>query len=551
MSRKRHKPGPLPVDSEATAHEPFVLRHAAWLAVPFLALAAVFLCRDYGMAWDDAQHAIYGSYVLDYFLSGFKDMRWKTDIGGLYNYGTLFDLPSAVLHRWLGKDLFAYRNLLMALCGVLAVPAVAALGRRLGGQRAALFSVLALVLMPQFVGQSFMNCKDIPLATAMAWSLVALFALIDRPTLRAFLLFGAALGLTLSVRVGGGIMTGLFAAATVGWLFLRELLQGKQAQAVRTALTNRWPLHALLAGLLAWLIMVAFWPFAHANPVLNPWEAFAQSTAFPISYPVLYLGQTWESAKLPWHYLPFMVALTMPVPILLLALGGMALAGAALLRSWKNHAGTFWFVLLFAVLFPPAYVILRNPNIYDGIRHFLFLLPPLAVLAGTAAATLAGTLQRRLGPTGATITVAGFMLVALPALIATHPYQYVFYNILAGDKETLHERFETDYWLTSYKEAAGIIQAEQARAGRPLLVGVGANGLSIPCFTHFLDPKGGTQIGLFLGSSGQAAFPDKLDYTVCVPRYGMWRNFPEAPVFREIRRDGILVCVIRRNPQAP
>ena len=71
-----------------------------------LALAACFVFKNFGMAWDDAQHAVYGSYVLDYFLSGFRDMRWQTDIGGLYYYGTIFDMPSAALHRWFGVDLF-------------------------------------------------------------------------------------------------------------------------------------------------------------------------------------------------------------------------------------------------------------------------------------------------------------------------------------------------------------------------------------------------------------------------------------------------------------
>jgi len=32
----------------------------------------------------------------------------------------------------------------------------------------AALSIAALVMMPQFVGQSFINCKDIPLATAFA-----------------------------------------------------------------------------------------------------------------------------------------------------------------------------------------------------------------------------------------------------------------------------------------------------------------------------------------------------------------------------------------------
>jgi len=37
---------------------------------------------------------------------------------------------------------------------------------------------------------------------------------------------------------------------------------------------------------------------------------------------------------------------------------------------------------------------------------------------------------------------------------------------------------------------------------------------------------------------------------VAIPRYGMWQNFLEAPLEAEIRRNGILMCTIRKNPAA-
>ena len=47
-------------------------------------------------------------------------------------------------------------------------------------------------------------------------------------------------------------------------------------------------------------------------------------------------------------------------------------------------------------------------------------------------------------------------LLLLPGLIADwqlHPYQYTYYNSLVGGTGRAAASFETDYWLTCYKDA--------------------------------------------------------------------------------------------------
>ncbi|MFZ4681501.1 MAG: ArnT family glycosyltransferase [Terrimicrobiaceae bacterium] len=474
-------------------------------------------------------------------------MRWRTDIGGLYFYGTIFDLPSAIIHRVAGKDLFSWRPFLMALSGILAIPAVAKIGRRLGGNPVAAFSVASLLLMPQFFGHAFINCKDIPLATAIAWSVVGILRLTANPSLGNFALCGLLFGLTLSVRIGG-IMVFIFFGATLAALGLRSLLRESLFSDLEGLLRPRILVGALLVGLIAWGLLVSLWPYAHQNPLVNPIEAFRQSTGFPTAYPVLYAGEVYESTNLPWHYLPWMLMLTMPVPILMLALTGMFLTAVLLFVRWKTPGSEVFFLLLFWLGFPLAYVVLRHPNIYDGIRHFLFLLPAIALMSGLAAARIASVINGRLAHAG-TLSMILLLASGLPSLALWHPYQYAYYNSLAGTRATLHERYETDYWATSYREAALILHDRQTPGAPPPTVLVGANALSIPCFSYYADK--GTRIGIFLGLSGDDPFPADLDYTVAIPRYGMWKNFPDAPLETEIRRNGVLMCTIRRKPEQP
>lgn len=522
-------------------------RHWEWLVAGALVPVAWLLHTSYGMAWDDAQHAAYGGLVLDYFMSGCTDMRWRDEMGMLKFYGTLFDLPSAVLHRALGVDLIRFRPFVMALSGILAVPAVAGIGRIVGGERCAAFSVAALLMMPQFVGQSFINCKDIPLATAFAWSCLLALRLSRTITWQIILGAGCAVGAALSIRLNGGMLALAFIVAVFGFGVVQRRPWRMPWQAVGGQLQR--PAAAIGAvAAVALGFLAAVWPYAHRHPVRSLVEAFRVADAFPESYAVLFAGQELDSAQLPWHYLPAMLVLTAPLTIVVPFLAGVGVAGTALVRHWRRIAARPLFLLLLWVAFPIAYVIIRRPNIYDGVRHFLFVLPAAAVLAAMGLERVVAVASRSSRQLGFAL-VAAWAAATAPLLMIWHPYQYVFHNVLAGDRPTLHERFETDYWMTSYREAAKQINAVQKQSDHPLSLVIGANQYSAICFAYFANPRMKMKYGI--GRFQEPTLPDGIDFFVTIPRYGMWRNFPDAPIAREIRRCGVLMCTIKEGNAAP
>jgi hypothetical protein len=110
--------------------------------------------------------------------------------------------------------------------------------------------------------------------------------------------------------------------------------------------------------------------------------------------------------------------------------------------------------ILIAIVFPVAYTIATRPVDYDGVRHFLFVIPLLSVVCALTLVKLIQWVRSRavtallLGLTLASMALTVFDLVRL------HPYQYVYFNrLLAGGVRSAAERFETDYWGSSYKEA--------------------------------------------------------------------------------------------------
>ena len=73
-----------------------------------------------------------------------------------------------------------------------------------------------------------------------------------------------------------------------------------------------------------------------------------------------------------------------------MTLVGVVLAGVALVRPSPYRVGAWG--LLAAALFPVAYVIAMQSTLYDGVRHLLFIVPPIAALAARG-----GVLRSRRG----------------------------------------------------------------------------------------------------------------------------------------------------------
>ena len=129
----------------------------------------------------------------------------------------------------------------------------------------------------------------------------------------------------------------------------------------------------------AWAIMVLPWPWAHEAPLMHPIEAMRVAASFTSSYTVLFEGAGLSSDALPRRYLVQFLLITTPPAVLLLALLGVV-SGFQRWRSKPLASYPFALTLLWFLVPIGVFTILR-PNVYDGIRHFLFVLPPICCVA--------------------------------------------------------------------------------------------------------------------------------------------------------------------------
>lgn len=523
-----------PLDGESTAAS---ILSRAWLPVLFGAwLAAVLLTwQDYGASWDEGVQAVYGDLVSDYFESGGENRQFEK-LQNLRYYGGSFELLCSLLTRDRPELRYEIRHLVTALTGLLTLFAVFWFGRLLGGGRVALFACVALFMLPRFYGHTFINSKDIPFACFFAWSMVLMTRLFlpGGRSLGIALLTGAFIGLTLSIRVGGMLLFALFAALLVHHLLTRR--QGSQRRV-------GW-LPLLLVPVLAWILMVLFWPYAHDNVLLNPLRAFREAAKFAFAYPILFEGRVVMSDELPGRYLSQFLLLTTPLATLTLAAVGLLFTGLELLRGPRRPTAIARSSLLLWFLFPLVYAVIKRPNIYDGLRHFLFILPALTLLCGVGADRLLGLLRST--PARWLAGALALILLLLPArdLWTLHPYQMTWFNRLAGGMEKASLEYETDYWCTSYKEAMEWVNRRAEESGENgVRVLVAANRESAHCAGHFKSKAIRMQFGINLSSRG--GLPEGVRYFVSTTRQGYHLNYPDAGIVHSVGRDGAIFAVVK------
>jgi hypothetical protein len=372
-------------------------------------------------------------------------------------YGGGFDMIAALLHKVIPLELFETRRLVGAIVGVVGLAVTWRLGRRLGGPVAGLAALLLLALCPIFYGHMFMNPKDAPFAVAMVILMMGLVRLADeypQPAPRTILIVGIGAGLSIGSRILGGLAL-VYAIAGFMPLFVDEFNTQGPSEAIRRFVHV---LYVLLPGLvLGYLVMGLIWPWSIIE-FDNPFRAVTYfSHFFEKPWKEMFDGALVSVPDMPWSYLPTLFALQLPEVLLLLLAVGIAGTFALLPRGEvPARRKTILLMLTLAATLPIAIAIVKRPALYNGIRHFIFVIPPMTILGGIAFGWIMNWLgaKRRNWQPAALAVFAFGLLLSLGEMIRLHPYQYTHFNYIAGTVRGADTRFMLDYWGLAFKQAS-------------------------------------------------------------------------------------------------
>jgi hypothetical protein len=442
----------------------------AALLLPLMLWAA----PDYGVTWDELPRQAYGEKIWQFYRGQKGPDDFRPDPTGGHLYGGLFDVTAVGLQRLLPLDPYLVRHLLNAVTGWLGIVACGLLAARLGGPTAGLLALLLLAAAPRYWGDAMNNPKDLPFAAASTAALAVLAGIPARAPLltpgRAVAL-GLAIGLALAIRPGGLLLLA-YAAVVLAVQTLRARAWAPRQLATTAA-------GFLLAALIATTLPLPVWPWLQQHPYTGLFDALAGVSHFEWSGTMLFQGADVHARRLPWTYVPVWLLYTTP----LVLLAGLALALPLLVRRTPRRPAAWG--LLGAAAFPVAYVIARHSTLYDGIRHLLFILPPLAALAALGWTALLGARPAPLR--GAAALALGLGLLEPVAFsVRNHPHQIVYFNPLLGGPRAAAGRFELDYWGNCLFPAQQQIAALARQAGFPVTVSghrwrlMGANAGRLP-----------------------------------------------------------------------
>jgi len=502
-------------------------------------LLVVLTFADYGVTWDEDVHNWYGVFVLDYYLSLFTDQRalhWLN----LYNYGAAFDMLAAALNLYSPLGVYETRHLLNGLFGILGLIGCWKLGRVLGGPRAGLIALLFLLLTPNYYGQMFNNPKDVPFAVGGVWALhymVRVLPSLPRPPFRLLIKLGLAIGLALGVRVGG-----LLFLCYLGLLLsLSGLWQAAGARRLSVigavGWTSLWRV-LLPVTTVAFAVMLVFWPWAQQDPIANPLRALAFFSHESFPFNTLFDGRFVPAADLPWEYLPTYILLALPELVLVLLIAAAPLVIWALLKQdWHGRRAPVLgsFLIGFAIVFPVAYAVAIKAVLFDGMRHFIFVLPPIAVAAALVADRALAALWNMPYRQLVYATLGLYGMFHLGTMVMLHPDQYVYYNAFVGGVEGAQRKFKLDYWANSYAEAVRGLEAYlNAEYGadfeeREFTVAVCGPPISARYF--------------FPANFRLTHHPNKADFFIAFTQDNCDQSLPGKPVYR-VERMGALLSVV-------
>jgi glycosyltransferase involved in cell wall biosynthesis/tetratricopeptide (TPR) repeat protein len=417
-----------------------------------LVIAMPLMSFQYAITGDEHWHFDYGNSVYNYFFHG--DTSAQTATSGIQYYGGLFDFITAftynVFHIW---DHYTTMHFLNALVGAIGIIYAGKLAKLLGGWNAAILAVTLLVLSPSWFGHNFANPKDIPFSvgyTAGIYFILLFLQALPHPNAKHLFGLVCSIGWAMGVRIGGLLLI----AYLVLFIGIYALLTGQLKRSINLRLVRQ----VAIVAVSGYVIAVLFWPYAQLGVINKPFEALKVMSNFFVNIGLLYEGKKIMSNQVPWYYIPRYILYTAPIVVLV----GFALSFITIPAFFKNKKNILIFssLVLFSCVFPLAYAIYKKSSLYDGWRHFLFIYPPLVILASVGWMALVNARQKAIKYAAIAVIAIG-LVFPLRFAIANHPFESLYYNEIAGGLKNIYGKYETDYYMLGVKPATQWLLANE------------------------------------------------------------------------------------------
>lgn len=420
----------------------------------FFFVVSIAGLKDYGLSWDEKiQWKGNGEIAIAYMVNPGLNKEILLRSTEKYHgpaFEALLVVCEKILHLKDTRAVYLMRHVLTFLTFFAAVICFYFLCKRcLKNWKLALIGCIFLVLSPRIFADAFYNSKDLPFLSFFIFGMYCLLRFHEQPTYTNAIIYGVVSAFAIDIRIMGillPVISFFFFCTDVLYAFLyrkKERLYIKQFIAFNFFLV---------------LSIIAFWPVLWEGPIHHFSKAFAEMKQFPWTGVVLFDGNTIYATDLPSEYLPVWIAITTPIPYLLLFLVGIIFI---CYNAWKVPVNFIFYkkeqhLLLICSVLTLAVVIIFRSVVYDGWRHVFFIYPSVIIISLYGLIVLyKWTKKKKEWMLLGLSLVIGYNLVVM---IRLHPHEYVYFNIFAGNNmNEIKRNFELDYFGVSSKEALEFI----------------------------------------------------------------------------------------------
>lgn len=512
-----------------------------------LGIVTIFVqASNYGISADEPLQEAYGRTVMNWYLTLGRDtsfLSFSPD-SHMPEHGGIFDAAVSFIQRMFPpQDHWYVRRIVTALTGLTGLVAIALCAYQLGGPWAAFLAALALWFYPRYYGAIYNNPKDVPAVVTMTLTLWGALLLTrhweqGRRYLGYSVLVGFFIGLAASIRVTSVIWYAILMVIAVAWWLLRGRRIWREGR-VRSELIKQF-IAAIIIGLTSWLTMMALWPYVFLSPITNLLHSIKVLSQYPWDGLVVYDGLMINASKLPSTYTLKWLVIGSPLILILFMLVGLGLAYIISMSTRRIDARIAIVFLSFAI--PLGAIIVGHAVVYDSLRQFLFLVPPMILIAVYGFVQtwcyLLNHKQKvfKLGAVGlAVLTLASYGLVA-KEMIDLSPFEYTYFSPLVGGLPGAAAKFDTDYWGICTEQAVQWLNQNYQHY----------TSISAPTVNSFPFPLQ-MQTAPFLSPVFHLV-TGPADFYIITTRDNIDQGFSSYRIIHVVTAENVPLCVIKINP---
>jgi len=481
-----------------------------------LLLLIIATYRNYGVSWDETSYRNYGLYFIQTINNFFSpkiivDNSLRPSRLHLMGHGVVFTILECAAANFIGGCSFNNLHLVKASLQIITFIFVYLFSAKFIFKKKpwlALSSFLLLLIFPRYFGEIFDNMQD-TLAVLLTTVIIYFSYLFLKEKKVRTLKFCIFLGIIFGVAVGERIiliyLPFLFMTSyLILYLSKKELINWKNYLIQISTI--------LAAMFLVWYLTS---PYLLLHPFRGIFDLIVAGSRYPWPLTVLFEGKNILATKLPYYYIyKWTLITTPPLSLLFFSIGSFFLI--------TSFSATNFF-LFFSFFLPLILILIFNPVVYDGWRHFLFLTAPFVLIASFGFYYLL-SLKNKLIKSLAIILFILNIIFTGYKMINLHPYEYLYFNAFVGGLASAYGKYETDYAGRTFKEAIEWLKKNELKETNK-------------AYNIFVCGNPDSSTYYFTPNMKQTKDLRKADYFVCYTRFGEYKLIDDKKTIFTVVRE--------------